>query len=285
MSVVHPSPSKIEELRRRWEGQERRLEAIARDLRTGLDWTVHLRGLPYVEEVPPLPGEAYGRDLRGANLQRLLRPTVEIRPAAGREAGLVAAISLEGLRNNTALPDISPFPTEVEGAAEIALAMRRGDRFLLARCDREPVGVVRCAERREFMEYTFERPYVELSGLAVLPRWRGTGIGGRLLAQAEAETTQSGYDFVVLRTTLELGLVPWYRKLGYEERHTRQFRYPDSPTFLDVLMTKRVRAAVAQPEPAQATRLRIVRADGTCTQACTNGLHPLMGYGGVAGLR
>ena len=66
MSVVHPSPRKVEDLQLRWEGQEHRLEAVARDLRAGRDWTVHLQGLPYVEEVPPLPGEACGRDLRGS---------------------------------------------------------------------------------------------------------------------------------------------------------------------------------------------------------------------------
>lgn len=284
MSVTHPSPSKVEELRRRWTGQERRLEAIARDLRSGRDWTRHLRGLPLIEEVPPLPGEAYGRDLRGADLQRLLRPAVDIGSATAKESALVAAISLEGLRNNTALPDASPFPVEVEGAADIALAMRRGDRFLLARCDEEPVGVVRLAEKREFHEYTEHRPYGEISGLAVLSRWRGTGIGARLLATAEAEALRDGYPWVLLRTTYEIGLVPWYRRLGYEERHVRQLAYPGAPTCLDVVMTRRIAVAAQQPEPTVGPkRLRIVRSDGSISRGAL--ANPMVAYGGAASFR
>lgn len=283
MSVTHPTPAKIEELRKRWEGQEYRLEAIARDLRAGRDWTVHLRGLPLVEEIPPVPGEAYGRDLRGADLQRLLRPSVEIVPATARESGQVAAISLEGLRNNTALPGVSPFPVAVEGAAEIALAMRRGDRFLLARCDGETVGVVRLGERREFQEYTGRLPYIEISGLAVLPPWRRTGIGGRLLGAAEDLALEEGYGWVLLRTTLEVGLVSWYRRHGYEERHTRQLTYRDAPTVLDVIMSKPTGVAAAMPGQPARSRLHIVRAEGS--RRFGGGSTPLVGYGGHAPLR
>ena len=284
MSVTHPTRSKIAELRKRWEGQETRLEAIARDLRAGRDWTKHLRGLPLVEEIPPLPGEAYGRDLRGADLQRLLRPPVDIVPATPRDCGQVAAISLEGLQNNTALPGTSPFPVAVEGAAEIALAMRRGDRFLLARCDGETVGVVRLGERREFQEFAGRLPYLEISGLAVIPTWRRTGIGGRLLRAAETLALEAGYGWVLLRTTLEVGLVPWYRKHGYEERHTRQLTSPDAPTVLDVIMSKRPTLPTAQPGTPAALRLRIV-GDEEARRIAGGGTEPLVGFGGVATLR
>jgi len=284
MSVTHPTPTKIQELRRRWEGQEGRLEAIARDLRAGRDWTLHLRGLPLVEEIPPLPGEAYGRDLRGANLQRLLRPAVEITAATGRESGQVAAISLEGLRNNTALPGTSPFPVAVEGAAEIALAMRRGDRFLLARCDGETVGVVRLGERREFQEFAGRLPYLEISGLAVLPAWRRTGIGRRLLRAAETQALEDGYGWVLLRTTLEVGLVPWYRKHGYEEKHTRQLTYPDAPTVLDVVMSKRCTLPALEPGTPAASRLRIV-APEVGRRLAGGGSDPLIDLRGVATFR
>lgn len=275
MSVVHPSARKVEELRRRWEGQESRLEAIARDLRAGRDWTMHLGGLPYIEEIPPLPGEVFGRDLRGADLRRYLRPAVAIRQATEREAALVAGISLEGLRNNTALPDTSPFPVEVEGAAEIALAMRRGERFLLARCDGEPVGVVRVGERDELRHYTGRRAYIEISGLAVLPRWRRTGIGTKLLRAAETQAEHDGFSWVLLRTTYEVGLVPWYRKLGYADRHVRQMTYTNAPTILDVIMTKRVGVA--------ATRGPSEHLGGTVRpRARTTKGHPLFRRGGIS---
>ena len=60
MSVTHPSPTKVETLRARWVGQEARLKAIAQAMLAGADWTVHLAGLPLVEEIPPREGEALG---------------------------------------------------------------------------------------------------------------------------------------------------------------------------------------------------------------------------------
>ncbi|MFV1960102.1 MAG: GNAT family N-acetyltransferase [Planctomycetota bacterium] len=283
MSATHPPAAKIEALEKRWEGEEYRLRAIAKDLRAGRDWTVHLRGLPLVEEVPPRPGEAYGRDLRGADLHHYLRPEVEVGRAEEHKAPLVAAISLEGLRNNTPLPDVSPFPVEVEGAGEIALAMRRGERFLLARCDREPVGVIRSAQHRQFEEYTADRPYIELSGLAVLARWRRSGIGTRLIERAERLAAQDGFDHVVLRTTREIGLVPWYERMGYVVKLTRQLSYPDAPTCLDVLMVKRLATAGAQPLPGTRGRLRIVKAAGRAAGRAGSGSRSYLAWGG--GLR
>lgn len=254
MSVTHPSPTKVRALALRWDGQEHRLRSIARDLRAGRDWTIHLFGLPFVEEVPPLAGEVLGRDLRGADLHRWLRPEIEIGFAQEHEAPLAAAISLEALRNNTPLPDVSPFPVEVEGAGEIALAMRRGARILLARCDREPVGVLRMVARSEFDDLTERRCYVELSGLAVLPRWRRGGIGARLLRAAEEVAAEEGYGHVLLRTTREVGLVRWYELKGYEARLVRQLAYPDAPTILDVVMTKPLVAEGSESRPGRGTR-------------------------------
>lgn len=240
MSVTHPSPQKVRALVRRWEGQEHRLRRIARDLRAGRDWTVHLLDLPHVEEIPPTAGEMLGRDLRGADLHRWLRPEVQVSVAREDEAPRVAAISLEALRNNTPLPDVSPFPVEVEGAGEIALAIRREERFLLAKCDQEPVGVIRCSRRVELQEYAGREPYLEVSGLAVLARWRRSGIGARLLEAAEELAAGEGLLHVLLRTMREVGLVPWYEAKGYEVRHVRQLAYPDAPTCLDVVMAKKL---------------------------------------------
>jgi ribosomal protein S18 acetylase RimI-like enzyme len=238
--MIHPSPEKLRALAERWEGQEARLQRIAAGLLSGEDWTAHLRGLPFVEEVPPREGEAYGRDLRGADLRRWLHPKVEIDRAIEKDAALVASVSLEAARNNTPLPDASPFPADIESAEAIALAMRRGDRFLLARMGKRVVGVVRWAKRREFSDLCEGRPYGEISSLAVAVSHRRVGIGGTLLASAEWDVAAAGHDFALLRTTVELGLVPWYEARGYALRCVRQTTYPEAPTFLDAVMTRRL---------------------------------------------
>ncbi len=240
MSVVHLSPPRLEALRNRWVGQEHRLRRIAEAMLAGEDWTVHLRGLPHIREIPPRNGEAYGRDLRGADLSRHLQPTVDIRPATVAEAAIVAGVTLEAMRNNTPLPDVSPFPAQFEGAEQMAVAIRRGEVFLLARCGTQPVGVVRLAERREFQELTGQQPYAEISGLAVHPAWRRQGIGGRLITAVEAFARDEGRRVALLRTTLELGLVPYYARRGYEMARMRQMTYTGAPMFIDVVMIKQL---------------------------------------------
>jgi GNAT superfamily N-acetyltransferase len=254
--VLHPSPEKLRALEERWVGQEVRLERIAASLLAGEDWTVHLRGLPLVEEIPPREGEAYGRDLRGANLRRFLHPPVEIVRATEREAALLASLCLDACRNNTPLPDASPFPADVESADAIAIAMRRGDRFLLARAGRRLVGAVRWAVRREFDELCGGRPYAEISGLAVAASHRRVGIGGRLLAAAEGDAAAEGHDTALLRTSVEVGLVPFYEARGWRPRCVRQHTYPDSPVFLDAILTKRL-VVIEVPAHCAATRLAI----------------------------
>jgi ribosomal protein S18 acetylase RimI-like enzyme len=237
--VLHPSPEKVRALEERWAGQETRLERIAAAILAGEDWTVHLRDLPLVDEVPPRDGEAFGRDLRGADLRRWLHPRVEVVRATERDAAQVASLCLDACRNNTPLPDASPFPADVESAEAVTLAMRRGDRFLLARVGKRPVGSVRWAVRREFAELC-DGPYAEVSGLAVSTAHRRVGIGGRLLAAAEADAATEGHGVALLRTAVEVGLVAYYEARGWRVRRVRQHAYPDSPVFLDALLTKRL---------------------------------------------
>src|SRR5262245_2191478 len=248
-TVIHPSPEKLRALAERWNGQEGRLQRVAESLLAGEDWTRHLRGLPHVEEVPPRPGEMLGRDLRGADLRRYLHPRVDVTRASERDAGLVAAVTLEALRNNTPLPDATPFPSSTESAEEVALAMRRGERFLLGRLGKAVVGAVRWAFRREFSDLTDDREYAEISGLAGSPSHRRVGIGSTLLATAEWDVAAVGCDRALLHTAMEVGLVPFYEARGYAIRRVRQFTYPDAPTFLDALMTKTL-AVIGDGRPA-----------------------------------
>jgi GNAT superfamily N-acetyltransferase len=238
--MIHPSPEKLRQLTDRWVGEEARLQRIAESILAGEDWTQHLRGLPLVDEIPPREGEPYGRDLRGANLKRFLHPAVEVTRATERDSALLASVTLEAMRNNTPLPDASPFPADVESAEGVTLAMRRGDRFLLARLGKRVVGAVRWAVRREFQEFTDGREYGEISGLAVAVAHRRVGIGSQLLATTEWDVASEGCNHSLLRTSMELGLVPFYESRGYKVRHVRQHAYPDAPTFLDAVLTKRL---------------------------------------------
>lgn len=246
--MIHPAPEKLRALAERWQGQDARLQRIAESLLAGEDWTRHLRGLPYIDEVPPRDGEAYGRDLRGADLRRHLHPRVEVTRAGERDAALVAAVTLEAQRNNTPLPDVSPFPTDVEPADGIALAMRRGEHFLLARIGRHVVGTIRWTSKREFADLCDERDYADISGLAVVPTHRRVGIGSTLLASAEWDVAAEGLDWALLRTATEVGLVPFYEARGYTLRRVRQMTYAEAPTYLDGVMTKRL-AVIGENRP------------------------------------
>jgi ribosomal protein S18 acetylase RimI-like enzyme len=253
--MIHPSPERLRALAERWIGQEARLQRIAASLLAGEDWTEHLRGLPMVDEIPPREGEAYGRDLRGADLRRYLHPPVEVSRATEREAALVASVTLEAMRNNTPLPDSSPFPAETESAEGVQIAMRRGERFLLARAGRKVVGAVRWAPRREFADLTDGNAYGEISGLAVSVAHRRVGVGATLLSSAEWDVAGEGHEQALLRTTVELGLVPFYESRGYQVRRVRQHTYPDAPTFLDAVLTKRL--AVIGQARERAARLAV----------------------------
>lgn len=248
--MLHPSLDKVRALADRWLGQEARLQRIAESILAGEDWTQHLRGLPMVEEVPPRDGEAYGRDLRGADLRRYLHPPVDVTRATERDAALVSSVTLEAMRNNTPLPDTSPFPADVESAEAVAIAMRRGERFLLARVGRRVVGAIRWSERREFADLTDSCEYGEIRGLAVAVAHRRVGVGTTLLASAEWDVAAEGYDHALLRTTVEVGLVPFYESRGYVVRLVRQHTYPDAPTFLDAVLTKRLAVIGGAREPA-----------------------------------
>lgn len=86
-ALVNEEMTKEKLLRERWKGEEDRIQKICEFARKGEDWTVHLKALPFVEEIGPLAGEKYGRDLRGAPLNG-----ADLREANLRGADLSAAI-------------------------------------------------------------------------------------------------------------------------------------------------------------------------------------------------
>ena len=242
MSVLYPSPAKLEALRARWEGQEERLARVAATMLEGGDWTLLLAGLPFIREIPPLPGDALGRDLRGADLRHLLRPEIHVKTAAVEDAPVIAAITYEAMRSNTALPGASPFPADLDGAEEMALLMRRGETFLIARCAERPVGVVRIDERNEFRQLTGQQAYLEVSGLAVLPPYRLSGVGTALLDAAEQLAADESFANALLRTTFNEPPTSLKERRGYVVEQVRQLASPGPPTILDVVMVKRLQS-------------------------------------------
>lgn len=73
-----------------------------------------------------------------------------------------------------------------------------------------------------------------------MPSHRRVGIGSTLLASAEWDVAAEGLDWALLRTATEVGLVPYYEARGYALRRVRQMTWPDAPTYLDAVMTKRL---------------------------------------------
>jgi hypothetical protein len=123
------SDDKIKALVSRWENQEERLQKIADSVVKGEDWTIHLEGLPYLNDLETLPGDKYPRDLRGANLRRYFQPKPSIVPASSDDAPNISYIIREAMLNNTPLRGYSPFPVPNLTADDVAMAMERGSRF------------------------------------------------------------------------------------------------------------------------------------------------------------
>lgn len=94
-------------------------------------------------------------------------------------------------------------------------ALRRvpGAFVLLAFADHEPIGVAVCLAGFS----TFRaRGLFNVHDLAVLPRWRGQGIGRRLLRAVEAEARARGYCKITLEVRADNGAaMALYRRLGY----------------------------------------------------------------------
>lgn len=85
------SKEKWRKLMERWEGQEQRIKKIIESARRREDWTVHLEGLPFVEEIEVNKPERSGGDLRGIDLRGLNLSGVRLVGATMNEAMLNGA--------------------------------------------------------------------------------------------------------------------------------------------------------------------------------------------------
>ena len=74
-----------------------------------------------------------------------------------------------------------------------------------------------------------------LGPLAVEPRFRREGIGGRLMAEAISRAGSLGHGAILL-----IGDEPYYRRFGFEQRHTLPLRMPgpvEATRFLGLELT------------------------------------------------
>lgn len=232
----------IKALQKRWEGQEERLQKIADSIIMGEDWTVHLGGLPYIDDLMKLDGDKNPRDLRGANLRRYLMPTTVMEPADQDDLPNIAYIMRESHRNNTPLRGISPFPVPDINAEDIGLLMEKGNRFFVALQSEKMIGIVQMNSNGEFKHLTEDKPYYELSNLSVLPAYRHLGVARAVMLAFEKIARQEHkHDFILLRTIMEHGLVNYWERGNYELREVYQRQHPKgAPAYMEAIMTKRI---------------------------------------------
>jgi GNAT superfamily N-acetyltransferase len=233
---------KIEGLQKRWDGQENRLQKIADSIMKGEDWTIHLDGLPYLDEIPKLDCDKNPRDLRGANLRRYLMPTTTMEPAAISDVAGIAYIMRESHRNNTPLRGVSPFPLPVINADDIGLLMEKGSRFFMALQMGKVIGIAQMDSCNEFKHLTQDKPYYELSNLSVLPAYRHLGVARSVLIEIEKFARQEGkHSFILLRTVAEHGLVSYWERGGFSLCEIYQRQHPKgAPAFTEAIMTKKI---------------------------------------------
>jgi ribosomal protein S18 acetylase RimI-like enzyme len=233
---------KIDAVQKRWEGQEGRLQKIADSIMRGDDWTIHLEGMPYLDDIPKLDGDKYPRDLRGANLRRYLMPTTSMEPASISDTPNIAYIMRESNRNNTPLRGISPFPLPLINADDVGLMMEKGSRFFMALQMGKVIGIVQMDSASEFKHLTEDKAYYEISNLSVLPAYRHLGVARAVLQEfVKFAGSEGKHQYILLRTVVEHGLVNYWERGGFVLREVYQRQHPKgAPASTEAIMTKKI---------------------------------------------
>lgn len=236
------SDDKIKALRQRWDNQEGRLEKIADSIMKGEDWTVHLDGLPHLNDLETLPGDKHPRDLRGANLSQYLQPTLSIVPATPDDAANIAYILREAMLNNTPLHGKTPFPVPNLSPDDITATMEKGSRFFIAMQLGDVIGAVQVDSNSELKHITNNEPYYEISKVSTLPACRNQGIGGGVFEEAEKfVTNERKHKWILIKIIAELGLEKYCQRQGYISKEVYQ-RSPvkGSPAVMEIIMVKKL---------------------------------------------
>jgi predicted N-acetyltransferase YhbS len=235
------SDEKIKALQQRWENQSDRLRKIADAITKDEDWTVHLEGLPHINDLEKAPGDKYPRDLRGANLRRYLQPTTTIIQASPEDAPNLAYIIREAMENDTPLRGKSPFPTPTLSAADVSAAIERGSRFFMAMQSDSVIGAVQIDTGTEYKHNTNNEQYYEISNVSMLPGHRHQGIGGSIITEAEKVVRKEAkHKWILIRVIAELGFEEYYQRLGYAKKEVYMRQPKGAPAFMEIILTKKI---------------------------------------------
>lgn len=148
-------------------------------------------------------------------------PPLTVRPAAASDAGDLVGI-VNAAYGRTDEPDgwtsedgLIEGP-RIDQAGLRELLERPGSHLLACESDGEPVGCVHLQAG--------EGGACELGLLSIEPGVQGQGVGGRLLAEAEAYAREElGAERVVLYVISARGeLLAWYERRGYERTDERE---------------------------------------------------------------
>jgi len=148
----------------------------------------------------------------------------------------------EAHRNNTPLRGVSPFPVPQINAEDVGLMMEKGSRFFVALQSEKMIGIVQMDSDHEFKHLTEDKPYYELSNLSVLPAYRHLGVARSVLVEFEKFAKEEGkHSYILLRTTMEHGLVNYWERANYELREVYQKQDgKGGPAFMEAVMTKHI---------------------------------------------
>ncbi|WP_458204908.1 GNAT family N-acetyltransferase [Haladaptatus sp. NG-SE-30] len=153
---------------------------------------------------------------------------LQIRRANAADADALAEVYRSAYRENRELG----FPTKAESVSENEVsAWIRQNRVYVATIDDEVIGAVR-------LEVT-DSDRAKLSRLGVHERWKGKGVGGRLMDEVEETVRDGDYDTIWLTTPEEHPYLPeLYRRRGYEQTGTYPLEYRD---YDEIIMEKQLR--------------------------------------------
>ena len=157
---------------------------------------------------------------------RMTDPQIEAATVA--DADELTRVYHDAYRENRELG----FPAKAESVAqsEVATWIRENHVFV-ARVDDAVVGGVRLEETAP--------DRLKLSRLAVHGRWKGVGIGSRLLDRAERAARDLGYQELWLTTPEDHPYLPaLYRRRGYEQTGPYPLEYRE---YDEIVMEKRLR--------------------------------------------
>jgi GNAT superfamily N-acetyltransferase len=131
---------------------------------------------------------------------------ITIRRAAGPDAATVARITAEAYQHY--VPRLGREPSPM--STDYSDAVRDGHAWV-AEDDGDPVAIV----------VLLPRPgHLLVENIAVRPAVQGRGVGGRLLALAEEQARELGYDEVRLYTHIAMTEnIAYYPRRGYTETH------------------------------------------------------------------